>query len=144
MTLALATRDHVNVPLRNHQHNTLSIHTICLDLSHPRPLRSLESRSLFVIMASTPEFFLSLNSASGTSTPTTNGTVKAKNIVVFSGGSAANNLVDVFETVREDKKCPLSYVIPISDNGGSSSELIRVFGGPGKYQEYQDDSTTNE
>ncbi|KAF2705938.1 UPF0052-domain-containing protein [Pleomassaria siparia CBS 279.74] len=56
---------------------------------------------------------------------------KPKGIVVFSGGSAANNLVDVFKTVRENKKCPLSYVIPISDNGGSSSELIRVFGGPG-------------
>jgi hypothetical protein len=56
---------------------------------------------------------------------------KAKGIVVFSGGSAANNLVDVFKTVRENKKCTLSYVIPISDNGGSSSELIRVFGGPG-------------
>lgn len=56
-----------------------------------------------------------------------------KGIVVFSGGSAANNLVDVFKTVRQNKKCPLSYVIPISDNGGSSSELIRVFGGPGKY-----------
>ncbi|KAJ4356702.1 uncharacterized protein N0V89_004738 [Didymosphaeria variabile] len=56
---------------------------------------------------------------------------KPKGIVVFSGGSAANNLVDVFKTVREDKKCQLSYVIPISDNGGSSSELIRVFGGPG-------------
>lgn len=54
-----------------------------------------------------------------------------KGIVVFSGGSAANNLVDVFQTVRENKNCPLSYVIPISDNGGSSSELIRVFGGPG-------------
>jgi hypothetical protein len=26
----------------------------------------------------------------------------------------------------------LSYIIPISDNGGSSSELIRVFGGPGR------------
>ncbi|CAM1505183.1 Fc.00g108200.m01.CDS01 [Cosmosporella sp. VM-42] len=52
-------------------------------------------------------------------------------IVVFSGGSAANNLVDVFETVREANQCKLSYVIPISDNGGSSSELIRVFGGPG-------------
>ncbi|EUC32543.1 hypothetical protein COCCADRAFT_5803 [Bipolaris zeicola 26-R-13] len=63
--------------------------------------------------------------------PTMNGNLKAKGIVVFSGGSAANNLVDVFKTVREDKKCPLSYVIPISDNGGSSSELIRVFGGPG-------------
>lgn len=56
---------------------------------------------------------------------------KVKGIVVFSGGSAANNLVDVFKAVRENKKCPLSYVIPISDNGGSSSELIRVFGGPG-------------
>ncbi|KAK4941126.1 hypothetical protein LTR10_018926 [Elasticomyces elasticus] len=54
-----------------------------------------------------------------------------KGIVVFSGGSAANNLVDVFEAVRENKACPLSYIIPISDNGGSSSELIRVFGGPG-------------
>ena len=63
--------------------------------------------------------------------PTLNGNPKAQGIVVFSGGSAANNLVDVFKTVREDKRCPLSYVIPISDNGGSSSELIRVFGGPG-------------
>ncbi|OCK78005.1 UPF0052-domain-containing protein [Lepidopterella palustris CBS 459.81] len=57
--------------------------------------------------------------------------IKPKGLVVFSGGSAANNLVDVFNTVSEHKKCPLSYVIPISDNGGSSSELIRVFGGPG-------------
>jgi hypothetical protein len=52
-------------------------------------------------------------------------------IVVFSGGSAANSLVDVFESVREANQCTLSYVIPISDNGGSSSEIIRVFGGPG-------------
>jgi 2-phospho-L-lactate transferase/gluconeogenesis factor (CofD/UPF0052 family) len=55
----------------------------------------------------------------------------ARGIVVFSGGSAANNLVDVFEAVRVNKDCPLSYIIPISDNGGSSSELIRFFGGPG-------------
>ncbi|KZM24733.1 hypothetical protein ST47_g4106 [Ascochyta rabiei] len=80
-------------------------------------------------MASAPDFLLTLNSS--TSTTTANGAVRAKGLVVFSGGSAANNLVDVFETVREDKRCPLSYVIPISDNGGSSSELIRVFGGPG-------------
>ncbi|KAK0664337.1 Uncharacterized protein DIS24_g611 [Lasiodiplodia hormozganensis] len=57
--------------------------------------------------------------------------IKPKGIVVFSGGSAANNLVDVFKTVAERKQCSLSYVIPISDNGGSTSELIRVFGGPG-------------
>ncbi|KAE9985749.1 hypothetical protein BLS_005715 [Venturia inaequalis] len=56
---------------------------------------------------------------------------KPRGIVVFSGGSAANNLVDVFREVCEGKKCRLSYVIPISDNGGSSSELIRVFAGPG-------------
>ncbi|PYI08978.1 UPF0052 domain protein [Aspergillus sclerotiicarbonarius CBS 121057] len=54
-----------------------------------------------------------------------------RGLVVFSGGSAANNLVDVFHSVRESKHCPLSYIIPISDNGGSSSELIRIFGGPG-------------
>jgi hypothetical protein len=75
-----------------------------------------------------------------TTTPTPqmtngNGSLKTKGIVVFSGGSAANNLVDVFKTLREDKKCPLSYVIPISDNGGSSSELIRVFGGPGTHND---------
>ncbi|KAL1798018.1 hypothetical protein ACET3X_004624 [Alternaria dauci] len=76
--------------------------------------------------------FLSPNGDNSTPVSvTTNGTLRTKGIVVFSGGSAANNLVDVFKKVREDKKCPLSYVIPISDNGGSSSELIRVFGGPG-------------
>lgn len=83
-------------------------------------------------MSAASDAFLSL--ANGATTPTlqtTNTNLKAKGIVVFSGGSAANNLVDVFKAVREEKKCPLSYVIPISDNGGSSSELIRVFGGPG-------------
>ncbi|KAL1302353.1 hypothetical protein AAFC00_002759 [Neodothiora populina] len=54
-----------------------------------------------------------------------------KGTVVFSGGSAANHLVDVFNQLT-NKTCPLSYVIPISDNGGSTSELIRVFGGPGR------------
>ena len=53
-------------------------------------------------------------------------------IVVFSGGSAANSLVEVFNEVRDANRTTLSYVIPISDNGGSSSELIRVFGGPGR------------
>ena len=55
-------------------------------------------------------------------------------VVVFSGGSAANSLVDVFNHLVEAKDCPLSYVIPISDNGGSSSELIRVLGGPGTHR----------
>lgn len=54
-----------------------------------------------------------------------------RRIVIFSGGTAANSLVDVFNEVGRSNNCSLTYVIPISDNGGSSSELIRVFGGPG-------------
>ncbi len=54
-----------------------------------------------------------------------------RKVVVFSGGSAANSLVDVFNQVIENNHWALTYVIPISDNGGSSSEIIRVFGGPG-------------
>ena len=44
--------------------------------------------------------------------------------------------VDVFEALRASRGPggTLSYVIPISDNGGSSSELIRVFGGPGEFE----------
>ena len=89
-----------------------------------------------------------------TTTPTPTGSRRSSvsnnrprngNIVVFSGGSAANSLVDVFESLRAANSnfngngngngrdtTTLSYVVPISDNGGSSSELIRVFGGPGK------------
>ena len=58
--------------------------------------------------------------------------VKGKGVVIFGGGTATNSLVDIFNDLRESRACTLSYVIPISDNGGSSSELIRVFGGPGK------------
>lgn len=54
-----------------------------------------------------------------------------RKIVVLSGGTAANSLVDVFNELVQKLHCTLSYIIPISDNGGSSSELIRVFGGPG-------------
>jgi len=67
---------------------------------------------------------LSANSHTMTTSP-------KRKVVVFSGGSAANSLVDVFNEVIEKNNCTLTYVIPISDNGGSSSELIRVFGGPG-------------
>ncbi|KAK5989847.1 hypothetical protein PT974_08109 [Cladobotryum mycophilum] len=63
--------------------------------------------------------------------PVSPGLTGRNGIVVFSGGSATNSLVDVFEGVREANQATLSYVIPISDNGGSTSEIIRVFGGPG-------------
>jgi len=48
-------------------------------------------------------------------------------------GTAANSLVSVFNRIVEKKGRQLNYVIPISDNGGSSSELIRVIGGPSEF-----------
>jgi len=82
------------------------------------------------IVSDTPCFVGSPSPTRGASPPAS--TRPRGGIVVFSGGSAANNLVDVFEQLRSQNQCTLSYVIPISDNGGSSSEIIRVFGGPGK------------
>ena len=48
-------------------------------------------------------------------------------------GTGGNSLVDVFNRIIERRKCQLNYIIPISDNGGSSSELIRFIGGPSKF-----------
>ena len=47
-------------------------------------------------------------------------------IVVIGGGTATNSLVRLFSSLTSD----VCYVLPISDNGGSSSELMRVIGGP--------------
>ncbi|KIM51678.1 hypothetical protein SCLCIDRAFT_142755 [Scleroderma citrinum Foug A] len=43
-------------------------------------------------------------------------------IVVISGGSGGNSICSAF-----DNAC---FVLPVSDDGGSSSEIIRVLGGP--------------
>jgi hypothetical protein len=53
--------------------------------------------------------------------------------VLLPSGTAANSLVDVFNKIVQKRRCQLNYVIPISDNGGSSSELIRFVGGPSKW-----------
>lgn len=58
-------------------------------------------------------------------------TSSRRGVVVFGGGSAANCLVNVFDELARRNRVSLSHVIPISDNGGSSSELMRCFGGPG-------------
>ena len=43
--------------------------------------------------------------------------------VVISGGSGANGFVHAFG------KDP-AFILPVSDDGGSSSEILRCFGGP--------------
>lgn len=47
-------------------------------------------------------------------------------IVIISGGTASNSLVNTFSSLSPH----ISYLLPISDNGGSTSELMRVIGGP--------------
>ncbi|CAO3650584.1 unnamed protein product [Cunninghamella blakesleeana] len=46
--------------------------------------------------------------------------------VIFSGGSACNYISNTFQAITPN----VSYVLGISDNGGLTSELLRVLGGP--------------
>lgn len=48
---------------------------------------------------------------------------EATSIVVISGGTGCNSICSAFGRRA-------SYVLPVSDNGGSSAEIIRVLGGP--------------
>ncbi|KAL7269446.1 hypothetical protein RUND412_007894, partial [Rhizina undulata] len=54
-----------------------------------------------------------------------------KHTVVFNGGSAAKNLITVFKVFSRGHGGGLHFVLPISDNGGSTSDILRVFGDPG-------------
>ena len=50
----------------------------------------------------------------------------APKVVVFSGGTAMNVIaVELSELTQK-----VTHVIPVSDNGGSTSEIVRVLGGP--------------
>lgn len=46
--------------------------------------------------------------------------------IVFSGGSACNFITSTFQSITPS----VCYVLGVSDNGGSTSELLRVLGGP--------------
>ena len=58
----------------------------------------------------------------GTRVQTTDTTESSPKITVISGGSGGNSICTAF-----DDAC---FVLPVSDDGGSSSEIIRVLGGP--------------
>ena len=44
-----------------------------------------------------------------------------RSVCVISGGTAGNEVLDAFTTVFD----ACAFVLPVSDNGGSSSEIIR-------------------
>ncbi|XP_059669865.1 uncharacterized protein YNL011C isoform X2 [Cornus florida] len=47
-------------------------------------------------------------------------------LLVFSGGTAFNGVV---EELKKLTSC-VAHVLPVSDNGGSTAEIVRVLGGP--------------
>ncbi|GMM36882.1 hypothetical protein DASC09_042070 [Saccharomycopsis crataegensis] len=49
-------------------------------------------------------------------------------MAIISGGTATNSLIPAFNNISNI--CKISFVLPVSDNGGSSAEILRVFGGP--------------
>ena len=50
----------------------------------------------------------------------------APRVVVFSGGTAMNGITSDLSALTQK----VTHVIPVSDNGGSTSEIVRVLGGP--------------
>ncbi|ORX53597.1 UPF0052-domain-containing protein [Hesseltinella vesiculosa] len=46
--------------------------------------------------------------------------------IIFSGGTACNHIANAFQSITAS----VCYVLAISDNGGSTSELLRILGGP--------------
>ncbi|KAJ3195168.1 hypothetical protein HK101_000945 [Irineochytrium annulatum] len=53
--------------------------------------------------------------------------MSSKSILIFSGGSAANSFVSMLQGITDN----ICYVLPVSDDGGSTSEIVKVVGGPG-------------
>jgi cathepsin L len=48
-------------------------------------------------------------------------------LVVFSGGTAFNGLC---ESLMAHFTTRVAHVLPVSDDGGSTAEIVRVLGGP--------------
>ncbi|KAG7450766.1 UPF0052-domain-containing protein [Guyanagaster necrorhizus] len=61
-------------------------------------------------------------SASNTPAASTQDALSTTSFVVISGGTGGNSICSAFGNA--------CYILPVSDNGGSSSEIIRVLGGP--------------
>ncbi|KAJ1556980.1 hypothetical protein HK405_001208, partial [Cladochytrium tenue] len=59
--------------------------------------------------------------------PVTSPADDTRSIAVFSGGTAANAFVSMLQAITDN----VCYILPVSDDGGSTSEIARVVGGPG-------------
>ncbi|XP_056175671.1 uncharacterized protein YNL011C isoform X1 [Syzygium oleosum] len=83
----------------------------------PPPPPPSSSRSLWVSMASP---------RSQHSTPAPEPRPTRPSLLVFSGGTAFNGVVEELKRLTTR----VAHVLPVSDDGGSTAEIVRVLGGP--------------
>lgn len=97
---------HLHVP-HNHHHNnrTTTTTTTC----------RLEIKSL----SYSPSLMASSQSSEVSSSP-------SPSLLVFSGGTAFNGVVEELKKLTTR----VAHVLPVSDDGGSTAEIVRVLGGP--------------
>ncbi|GMP72208.1 hypothetical protein CsSME_00030317 [Camellia sinensis var. sinensis] len=100
--------------LHLHHHHQFSIPSLSSQFSL-FPSSSSSSKSLS--MASTRP---SLHSSDSNPNPT------QPSLLVFSGGTAFNGVVEELKKLTTR----VAHVLPVSDDGGSTAEIVRVLGGP--------------
>ncbi|ODQ50056.1 UPF0052-domain-containing protein [Saitoella complicata NRRL Y-17804] len=115
-------------------------------MSSPRPhTRNRQRKGSFSSYGHTPHH-VQLSDGSGSATPSSPSSLREEvkvepaaaeegeeeyapvRLVVFSGGTACNALTPTLQSLSSSH---CTYILPISDNGGSTAEILRVLGGPG-------------
>ncbi|GAA5986035.1 hypothetical protein JCM10908_006379 [Rhodotorula pacifica] len=94
--------------------------------STPRVSTSTLSPSPFFPPASTSTSTSTpTRTSSSSATPTPSTLLQDQDLCIIGGGTGCNAVVGAFAGART-----ISYCLPVSDDGGSSSEIQRVLGGP--------------
>ncbi|XP_015689274.2 uncharacterized protein YNL011C [Oryza brachyantha] len=83
-----------------------------------RFLRAARSRALPRVMAASGADAAAAAGGGGSAAP--------PSLLVFSGGTAFNGVVEELKKVTTR----VAHVLPVSDDGGSTAEIVRVLGGP--------------
>ncbi|XP_055961161.1 uncharacterized protein YNL011C isoform X3 [Mercurialis annua] len=69
---------------------------------------------------------MAISSSSSVQCPASNPRPKQPSLLVFSGGTAFNGVVEELKKLTTR----VAHVLPVSDDGGSTAEIVRVLGGP--------------
>ena len=95
-----------------------------IDTARDQPLRNARDSPVFVdspIVAAEPR--QPPMPSADTLPSSSSAYAGALSYLIFSGGTGANSIANAFGPSP-------AFVLPVSDDGGSSSEILRCFGGP--------------